>query len=1571
MKQLHHPKDKRNFTKGANFDVDKEFLGLSDGQYIDARNMRNLSMDGTNGAIKKIGGMESLYPNINNNCFDGDLSPMASTYICIGARAINGDIIEFWADTDEVLPSYVRLNGQIVLLSDDFPITYNHPLQMDINESCIGGEIYITDFNVEPMIFNIQDFKENNQFFTPTGQQYPCTEKYFGDFNLSLYTLSLNRALNHPVFVKLDASTAGYSDILYGQGLPVGYVTYSFRYATEAGDRSSWSAPTNLIPVVSRLTSGNEPNFPHLQTHSKPADISVPIVYGAHFKLRVDNISDYDFIEIRRDSWYAEDPLGNPPIVEIIAKIDVAVGELSVRDVFDQGKEAEEVVSGDELVEVISSIKRAKAIRYFNSTLYLMNVEYESRDVADTLSYTNGNEMFPTLENMGQRGHGEPHNAAHYKSIMRGEKMGWGIILWDAQGGYSFADKIPNFEDFQMPNRREVVSTDTLNSSYLGTPRAATVDGDVDQVHEVFDLEDATSKEDVCSYLNIYSDRSGVSAGTLKSTAPTALQSGIDIVSILYGCPTAVSEGLDIGGFVDANDLNYRPLYPTSQSDTNNQGLDYRINFIVEQDVGNTDNYNPKGFSPNYFSMGMALNGLSGFPEWAKAFSVVRTARADRVVAQGLGFYNLRSADGANDTSKDPFEFWMYSPDMDDNHGINSNLLEAIQSDPDAYGIQLVSPLGFFTEVYSYDDDPARDKVADIISWCRFYRDKEGVSAEINPSENPLMGIPDVSTGDRFISYGKWRSSAQFSPQHPAGGNGNFIYDIDDITELTSGRAKYFRLKTDQSIYTEEFYGGNPNGNEPDVQNWHEPVYMVNIIKRNAVVPNNNTTQYRYTGSYVKIDSLIGISAFSDSENFELVDERWEDCVQSIAGSDPSNPYNLLYRFCFIEDDQGNKNRWWNITDISPALVTAALVDLDLNGFHDVTDASGTYTIYGVYTSTESTDNTYKGFTLNFEYFNALYNKQYQVPALGTSVYVSYDARIPVRVFGGDTFIGDTSCAWLDNEYDDTGNPIDSANEFSIGVAMPFRKYYINPRTFIVKRSKDSILGNIQLADKFQFGLHDGFGGTVRNSFIRQYLSNFIVESRINLNYAFNNESPKHSSEQWFPLKNYIMRPTRWDDGKFGAGDVYDIYEDNNLIDTYEIDYGSEYLLWQYGGFRFLNLATSVPLINLDYSNYDNTRNFTSTPKLGFDEQTYYCTRVAWSVRRPINLQDSATVRTFPASNVYDISDDTGEIKFAWSSISSKGNNIYAFTESGVCALLVDKRIINEINGEELATVGSDTGGVQNTLWITRDTGMSGESWRSAAEHDNRMWFVNHKSAYMFENNQLADIGRTGYHYKLYEYFLKDMPHDYSRKLTAGYDEHHGEYWVNFGDVVVADGMISSPTLVFGNAQEMWLGAFDYDFDQYVSIDNMTYGIKNAGTFLLNSGNIIDGNTIVSELIGASIGDVAYEEKVPIDNKDADKEFERIRVNSYAEPSSVRFFNTFDEYLNGDLQALIDNVANPLAMKDYRGWEGYIPRKKILPQTDPDYNRRVQGRLLIYNIINIFDEGFKITTTEIQYKKLK
>ena len=197
MKQQHHPHDIKHYSNGVNRDVDDELMGLQEGQSIDACNMRSNPMDGDNAARKKINGEEVMYPNIDNRCAGGTGLPLASTYECIGIVEVNDHIIEFWADSAKVDPPVVRIDGLIVLMTADLPVTIDAPLQIAKNESCVGGEIYFTDYVVTPMLFNIDDLLLNSGIDVG-GKEGECTGKYFDGFNLDEHLLVFNQSPGPP-----------------------------------------------------------------------------------------------------------------------------------------------------------------------------------------------------------------------------------------------------------------------------------------------------------------------------------------------------------------------------------------------------------------------------------------------------------------------------------------------------------------------------------------------------------------------------------------------------------------------------------------------------------------------------------------------------------------------------------------------------------------------------------------------------------------------------------------------------------------------------------------------------------------------------------------------------------------------------------------------------------------------------------------------------------------------------------------------------------------------------------------------------------------------------------------------------------------------------------------------------------------------------------------------------------------------------------------------------------------------------------------------------------------------------
>jgi hypothetical protein len=1273
-------------------------------------------------------------------------------------------------------------------MSDQFPFNLNYPLQYDKNESCVGGEIYITDNNVPPMVLSIIDMM-NNSAMTDGGE---CTQKYFDDFNPDNYSIPVSSTLYKPAFIQQESVSSGgsYDAVIGTSGLVVGSYSYSYRLVTGDGDRTPFSPITELIPVLRRNTSSFDPYYPYSHSHGDFANIASSTNYGNHIRIKYENYSDFAFLELRRDSWYSDSAYGVPPVSEIIGSINIGAG-LGILNIFDKAEANfidAEVLDLQEQTDTYSSIRRAKSIRYFNERLYLMNIGYNSKDIDGEVTFVDaaGDPGFPTIEKIGKAGHKHPYNAAMYKSNMRGDKTGFGVVLFDSYNNPSYATEVPTLTNYPFPNRRNEVAFggDTYGTSYKGLVLAANTEGAVTLTHEVFDHYDAAQK---------------ISGST-------------NLVEVEY------EQG-----------KTYKTLTPVSQADSQSTlGIPSNDKVSLDSSVA-TLAYRPKAFGLDYYSQGMAIKGLATYPTWAEGFSVVQTDPALQVVAQGLGFYKVNEYVGGTNTSKDLDKFWAYFPDLEHRF---PDVAEDLINNPTSYSIQLVSPLGYFTEVYASKKDTLdfQRRGTDMITYARVLRD--GPSSYINPyyEQSGYSGIP-AGDGNSYVAYGRFMNrTTGNSPAFSANDNGDRIFPLDvSTTEVTTqggGRQSYFQISVDTSapgydaIYNSDIpVGLFANSDELAQYEWREPMYVINLYK-DRDVNSGITTEYKYTGHYVRFKSLVLESNGSGSQFTTLVSERWEDCIPSITG-EVYNNYSGLKRFVHVEDANNISKAWMNVsfeTNPDIATILTGLAAAAPGPYNDPVLTGGD-DIYGIYTSTETAIDLCPQFTLNF--INNPSYTAFTVPASGTKVYVKYDNRIPVRVFGGDTFINESIWAVLDNEYNKNANPVDSANSFQWSNPFPFKQYTFNnnfPSGFAGYRWWENTASFNYGYDEHQFS--NSTGGDVCK--MRQLVTVWTAETRCNLSFFFNLESPdKAVSEQAFPLVNYIPRPYKWNAGP-DATDRTAWEAGNNLLPNYYDDYGYEWNWWGWGGFRFL------PQVNKDYSKSQTTTTYTSVPTVGFEEQTDFCTRIAWSLKRPINFQNTPSIRTFPPSNIFDISDDTGEIKFAWSALSGdKGNNLYAFTDSGVCLLMVDKRVVYEINATELATVGSSIGGILNQLWIDKRIGMSDQTWRSWAEYSNVLFFVNNKSAYMFTNNELTDISRTGFHELFRRTFLDKLGRGYSSDLVGGYDVLHNEYIMSVGDSE------SFQTLIYGVEQQALQCHSTYLYDKYLYNNNLLYGMKDAETFQL------------------------------------------------------------------------------------------------------------------------------------------
>ena len=1342
----HSKKDVRRYHKGANRDIDPELLGGTDGIYLDARNMRPTPSDGDAGSIEKIFGEDLIHPNKAPFCIVGNSDPLPGAYLCTGTVEINDHIVEFWADDANIEDSLIRIDGDVVLKSPDFPITTADPLQIAKNESCVGGEVYITDYKVTPMFFNIQDLIDNK-----------CEQKFFGDFDLAKNQIILKLPADHPMFIELISGGGSGTNLIPGGrvefgggGGPqsVGTYQYRLRYVSDDGERTRLSIATPPIPVASRISSLST-QYPSVMTHGNVAGTAG---FRIKIRFRITNLRDFDFIEIVRSSYNTSAGILVISSTDVIARIEVDPQEISIVDFIDDNTASLEAITEEEETDVMKTIARAKAVRYFNQRLFFMNVEFESREV-DGIEFKtalNNEALYPTMENIGKVGHRDAFNHTYFKPYMHGERHGFAALFVDGNGERSFAIPVTNGENFQFPNRRDIASQNTLNSISNGdgfrqSVTAANVDGTVGFTHEVFDLKEAVAKTDVCSFINI--SKSGSKPNN----------------QINQLCPSNAPSN-------NASDIGFKPFTPTNQDDSNVVGHNFLINPETGAGGGQFANGASEGFGPRYFSMGIAIEGITNIPSWVESVSIVRTDPAGRVVAQGLGYYKLNAGslktlnENSSPASKDQKNFWFHSPDIENGFASQS----AIQDNLAAHRVQLVSPLGFFSEVYSGRNDigfgdlhgGGRDTHVDMISYVRILEE----TGFLNFGDDANQVGFDSSYGigvNGFVSYGKWRNNL-ISKLYDTNvvDMGNRLFGISALTTKVEGRSSFFQmnLTAPNNIYrTGTVFGGLVQKEFIDefLKRFHEPMYIVNIVRDDINVPNQNITEYFETGHFQKLDAIIGKSIGVNDQEYFLVDERFEDCIPD--DNDPSA--SAIDKNIFIELPDGTSLRFLNVTFKSVAQLAVIVSDITANGFF--VDANGN-NVVGIYKSQDVFSNR-RLFKITIDNQDLADN----APIADSLIRIKYDDTEPLKVFGGDTTINEAIFAPVDRQGKDGGgseNKKSSNNPFfTLGIGFPYHTYGINPRYYQV-RNKPISANRIQDED---------FINTV---FMRQMLAMYTVESRGDLSFLFHEPDTVDES---FALKHYVVRPLEWKVNKdLDKNKIFDAYG-STYPDTV-IDFGTSNEKpsgeWRFGGFKFLSL------INSDYSHKPLAQQHFSKPKVGFTEENLFCTRIIWSEKRAVNAIDSPGIRTFRSENKFDISDGQGEIKFAWDAIDpSKGSNLYAICDSGICLLITDKRILSDKNATELAIIGTDESNVVlEQLWITKDVGMRHEMWRSAAEFDKSLYFANHSSVYVLEDGAWRDIGREGYHFILRTNMLDGIADGFEDSITGVYDRLHNEYWITF-----------------------------------------------------------------------------------------------------------------------------------------------------------------------------------------------
>jgi len=1480
------------YSKGANRETDPELLFSQENssEYLDARNARPTSIDGNTGSIEKIKGEVIKYTNTAG----------LTGYVCVGRTSVNNNLVEIYAPTIAPLEGIVRINGVVVLRSIKFEQKVDYPLQIDINEAKGLSEFFITDNRVPPYCFNIEDMVASLTA-NPT--------KYFAAFNPLLYQVNLQSPLDIMAFVDL-INVGG------GGGLPVGHYQYQMRYTSEAGDRTNWCHPTPMIPVMQSLSSSSR-EYPWIKTFGGPPAPQSLTALAPRLRFRVTNLYNYDYIEIKRLSYNQGAGIDFTPNGVVVAKIDIYPGEISVKEYIDpQESNTNIALSATDETQELVDVERAKAIRYFDRRLTLMNVKLASKESELTFLELNGKTGWPVIDKLGKAGYKDPWNHVYKKKYMGGESFGFGIGLYDGVGTRGFATKgTGGLENYQMPNRRDVIASETANYSFGGTVKCAdsTASNAVSQTHEVFDHYQAVFKSDECNFKNI------VQKGRVVGLTGTRI-----VTKVTKDCEEDDGEIENHGAEVSGADVScsYQPFTPVRQTDPDVTGHNYVVDTKVFKNLSDEYNYRPQCFAPDYYAQGMMIAGVDNFPKWAKAFSVVRTKAAKRVLCQGIGWYAMTQAKykllGSQSLGgKEQNKVWYHSPDID-NGIVSSDVLNDVIANPQNYKLQMVSPLGFFSEVYSFEDGlldigDSRDRLVDMVAYARMLRDLEtDPNNQINPTEDAAMGVPG-GDGYNYIAYDKFRNTVQ-NPNTFGGdpAKGNRLMDIAQIKRVSNGRGTYLEIETTSDIYGKASVGGQSQRNFEDqgMKDWTEPIYMINIIRVGAEIRDQNIQKYMQTDHYQKLESIIGKSTGIADQKYILVDERWEDAIPAPTSSSFGAGTD---RYIYIRHENGSEEKWINVTYKTTTQTAAIIADIVSLGSY----AGG---VTGVYRH-NNVDNQSR-------FYEIIFDQVGYYPLQNDLIIIKYDKTAPIRFFGGDAYIGETIFAPLDKQA--SAKSKDAETQFAWGLGLPFFKWRVNPRYYTIRKA-GALLNAIQ--DELEAKL----------KYLRQLCVMATVESRAACHLAYNQPTPP---SQFFPLINYVIRPNRWDEDKSIV--------DNGIFQDYQDDYGDiEKNMWKWGGLRFL------PQINPDYS-CEPRITFFSRPEYGFVEKTEYPTRVMWSLSRPINVQDTPGIKSFPANNSYDIDDDQGEIKYAYDAMSSRGENLYAFTNKGICFLVTRKSVLSDLGGGDIGYMAADSF-VKQQMWLSKEIGMKDEWWRSAAEgfipvpigdessvRQEALFFANNESVFMFSENSVKDIGRIGYYNKLYNQGLSKVLGGYLTPITSVYDKKHQEYLIYIGGTV--DNMFA-----FSKANMAWNGTYDFKFEQLVVNGLDTLGIRNAEVYTLNQGYIMNGSPVVFEVESGASQDQFF-----------GKEFGRVRVNSLSgiKPTRIEFRKVPD----GPVICELDPSQGAYYVKNYDGFEQWIPR---MNDAVPANRKLFQGRLILFKILHNLPSEFKVIDASIFYKFLK
>jgi hypothetical protein len=1249
------------FFAGLAANIDPEMIDAKSGAFLEAHYMH------VSNVVKHI-----LTKHRGDTVYisDTDMS-IASTLI--GGTWVGGYLVEFWYNTTNGTDIYA--NGIHVGQSLNLPGNLTHFLDIDTNSETL--EMFITDNDQCPVVLDLGDMVAAY-----------ATTTFFANYDKSLYEINQPVQLNMVKFVQLE-------NLGDGGGLKTGSYSYAMRYSRINGEHTPWGPISPYIPVPHNyMPSPVSYAVPSIAISGEAPSLT-PTDYGIRLRFRITNNAAFDYIELKRYSNQSGQPVNYTPIPESVivaldatgTAVDIRTNPYTIIDFVDSNTIAWGILD-DSVVSTYSTIKTARTVRYFDRRIVLGGVSYESKLLSDQSIFIQHSDVaktfFPIQKKLDVLGYANPFNQVFYKSYRLGERYGFAAKLYDNQGNTLFAIPLTYSGgiEYQFPNRRDIVPS---------AERAYSPD-----LQQLATINSRTGAD-----VNYVYEPVGNALYT-KSTGTSGVSHNI----------------------ISRPNYDYAPLTPTSVDSNplvsvrNNRRHVYDYSHAYENmSTADGQAYNTARHGIWERSTGLSIGGIdtTKLPSWVKGFSIVRTPAAGRVVCQGIAMYSLiPQANGSSPSLvKNLGKVWFYSPEIDSIIGDKVSIFDDMKLNPSNYKMQLVSPVGFFTDIYSsYQNsgDGGNNIKTDMLS-CAIM---QGGVHNMEPSGFDTSG--QIGWGDDNVSFGKFRNqSSQASLPSDliftiSGANevilsGNGVYKIQPV----ASRTPFLELTLGVNIYANNNVLAE-SGNTSQSRGWHEPWYIVNIIQDGNHVANNNINSYKDIGHYIKLNSIIGQGTGTADQTFKLIDERYED-VCSLGES------ATQYRYIWVDG-----KRWLSFNNISPGTQTTYRTAWDTYGYFT---PSGGPVCYGAYYVTGNTALDTVS-VISFPYYGNPSGTPI-VPAMGASIVVKYDNHSPFQVFLGDSVVDDAYFAPIDtvSTAPDGTNYQFYDQGIRIAAPMPYYSFAMN-NVYLMPRDPGHGTASAWTEPT----------GTKYLQYVRQWLVNFGCESTVNLPFVYSNR---------FPNQNYIMRPAIYD-AKTTAQSVADYLTAIYVATDYNDDYPDEYLNWKTGGFTF-------PIgYNMDYNKRIHTQVFTQ-PTTGSLEILVRPKRIHYSLQ---GLAGYPSSKAFIPTNIYDLQNDKpSQISILYdapanrTSYGTVEDNLYVITDRGIAMLITGKTMIRDMGGNQLGILAANASLIQGEVWLNPSAGCPGELWRGKTEGNLRLSnnvitpvliFFNYRDVMIFTGNTFLGI---------------------------------------------------------------------------------------------------------------------------------------------------------------------------------------------------------------------------------------